>query len=69
MLSLDGGMKVSEGSTIVLCIDGDIRVLEQQHQKFTDSVWMDSAPGTLEFNNVTLFLFALMHPFCCTAHG
>jgi hypothetical protein len=48
MLSLDGFMKVSEGSTIVLCTDGYIIVLEHQHQKFTDCVWMSSAPGMLD---------------------
>jgi hypothetical protein len=32
MLSLDGSMTVLVGSTVVLCIDGDIRVLEHQHQ-------------------------------------
>jgi hypothetical protein len=32
-LSLHGHIKVSDGSTIVLCIDGDARVLECQYQQ------------------------------------
>jgi hypothetical protein len=38
VLSLDGGMKVLEGSTIVLSIDGSVRALEHQHS--IDSGWM-----------------------------
>jgi hypothetical protein len=32
-------------------------------------VWKVSTPGRLEFHSVTLFPFALIHHFCCTAGG
>lgn len=38
MLYVDGGVKVSEGFTIVLRTDGDIKVFRHLHQKFTNSV-------------------------------
>jgi hypothetical protein len=50
-LSLDG----VECSTLVSCVDGDIRV---------GHFWADSAPGMAEFEHVTLFLFVLMWPCC-----
>jgi hypothetical protein len=34
MLSLDGGTKVSEDSTIALCIESDVRILEYQQKQF-----------------------------------
>jgi hypothetical protein len=66
MLSLDGSVKVLEGSTVTLCADGDIRIFGCHHQC---SVLTDAALGTMTFNHVTLFLLAIMPPFCCTAHG
>jgi hypothetical protein len=74
MLSLDGGMKISKGSTIALYIVGDVMVLECQHQWSIDveensPVRMDSALVTVAFNHVPLFLFALKCLFCCTACG
>lgn len=35
-LSVDGSTNVSEGSTVVLFIDGDVRVLEHQHHRSID---------------------------------
>jgi hypothetical protein len=54
ILSLDSGMKVSEGSTTALCTDGDVRVLERQHQQPNDfkennSFWTNSATGMPAF--------------------
>jgi hypothetical protein len=38
MFSLDGGMKVSEGSTIVLYTDGDATVFDEyRHQQSVDA--------------------------------
>jgi len=34
MLFTGGSIKVSEGSTIVLCLDGDVQVLKCQQQQF-----------------------------------
>jgi hypothetical protein len=66
MLSVAGGMKVLEGDYVI--------VLECQNQLYIDveensPFRMDSAPEMPAFNCVTLFLFALMHQFCCIAHG
>jgi hypothetical protein len=36
IISLYGNTKVSEDSTIVLCIGGDVKVLEHQHQQSID---------------------------------
>jgi hypothetical protein len=30
MLSLDGSMKISDDSTLVMCIDDEVRVLEHE---------------------------------------
>jgi len=34
MLFIDGSIKVSEGSTIALCLDYDVQVLKRQQQQF-----------------------------------
>jgi hypothetical protein len=36
MLSIDGSIKVSEGSTIVLCLDDAVKALKIQQQWFTN---------------------------------
>lgn len=64
-LSVDGSVKISKESTTVLWVDGDVRVLEQS----AICVWADSAPGSLAFNSITLFTFALICLCYCTTHG
>lgn len=68
-LSVDGSMKISEGSTTVLWVDGDVRVHEWKHQQAVVRVWTDSAPGSLALNSITLSPFALMCLCYCTARG
>jgi hypothetical protein len=65
VLSLDGGMKVSEGSTEALCVDGDVREVND------NSLVLFGQILHLEFQRLTMshFLFAQMHPLCCTVRG
>jgi hypothetical protein len=65
-LCLYGNMKVSNSSTVLLFISGDVRVPEHQHHH---PVWMDSVSVMLKLNYVTLFSFVLMCLFHCTACG
>jgi hypothetical protein len=48
-------------------------VNNSQHQgtecQFVGLVHTEYAPGTPVFKHVMLFLFSLMHPFCCAACG
>jgi hypothetical protein len=74
IISSDGNVKVSEDSTLKLCIDADVKMLECQHEHtaqatelpFIGPVWMYShcTPGMRAFVRVTLFLFGLMHQLC-----
>jgi hypothetical protein len=55
-LSVDGSMKISEGSATVLWVDGDVG--DCKHQQSVVHVCTDSAHGSLAFNSVTLFPFS-----------
>jgi hypothetical protein len=69
VLSLNGHIKVFGGSTLALCINSYIRLVDYPLQQKTEkqlvvSGWMDSASGRLAFTPVALFLFAVALPFC-----
>jgi hypothetical protein len=61
VLSLDGGTKVSEGSTVALRIDGDVRVLHWEHWHLT----MSHCPHSLQ---CTLSVIQLVANCWCVIH-